>query len=73
METKDNEQYSAPQNKPKPGKSGPQMPGDEREESIRSGANQEDQLAKLQPDTEDDKAPNNLGNPPDSQVDNGDR
>ena len=71
METKDNEQYSAPQNKPKPQSAEPQLPGDEREQAIRSGAEQEDQLEKLKPGDEDDKAPNELGSPPRTQVDKG--
>ena len=72
METKDNEQFSAPQDKPKPNSHKPQLPGDEREANIRKGAAEEDQLERLKPDDEDDKAPNKLGNPPSTTVNQGD-
>lgn len=72
MEIRDNEQHSAPQDKPKPSQGEPQLPGDERERNIRSGAEEEDQLEKLQPDGQEDKAPNKIGNPPTTHVNKGD-
>ena len=70
--TRDGDQYSTPQDKPKQHSGDPQLPGDERERNIRSGASEEDQLEKLQPDNEEDKAPNKLGNPPNTKVNDGD-
>jgi hypothetical protein len=71
METRDNEQYSAPQNKPKPTKPEPRQPDDEKEMNIRSGANEVDQLDKLQPKDDDEKALGDLGSPPNTKVNSG--
>lgn len=73
MKDRDNQQFSTPQDKPKPGNKGPQLPGDENEKNIRSGAEQEDQLEHLKPQVEDEKAANKLGTPPNTQVDKGER
>ncbi|HEY0054898.1 MAG TPA: hypothetical protein VGB63_06040 [Pedobacter sp.] len=71
METKDNEQYSTPQNTPKPTKPEPRLADDEKEKNIRSGASEVDQLEKLQPKEGDDKAPGELGSAPNSTVNSG--
>jgi hypothetical protein len=71
MENRDNEQYNNPKGEPNRNTPDPQKPGDEREKDIRGGAENEDQLEKLQPDSEEDKAKNEIGSPPNSQVDKG--
>lgn len=72
MEPKDNEQYSTPQDEPKHTQPEPQLPGDEEEKNIKSGAKNTDQLDKLQPE-ESEKAKNEIGAPPFTQADKGDK
>lgn len=63
MQKKDSNQYNVPDNRPKGKVSNPKMPG-EGDENIVKGANQQDQLDKLQPSKEEDKAANKIGSPP---------
>jgi hypothetical protein len=71
MNTEDNEQYSTPQDKPKPTKPEPKLPNEDKDRSIRSGAAEVDQLNKLQPKDDDEKAPGDLGSPPNTEVNSG--
>ncbi|WP_256009067.1 hypothetical protein [Desertivirga xinjiangensis] len=70
MIPQDADQYSNPDNTPKGNSSEPRLPGEENE-NINEGAKQEDQIDKLQPDDEADKAPNKLGSPPSQDIDYG--
>ena len=63
MQKKDSNQYNVPDNKPDDKMSKPKLPGEE-DENIIKGAHQQDQLDKLQPSKEEDKAANKIGSPP---------
>lgn len=70
MKTQDGNQWNAPENKPKGKGSEAKLPGEEKND-IRSGAQQQDQLDKLKPEKEEDRAPNEIGSPPAKHIDKG--
>ncbi|MFD2163627.1 hypothetical protein ACFSJU_14550 [Paradesertivirga mongoliensis] len=70
MKTTDNEQYSTPKNKSKR-KNAPRQPGSDREEEIRQGATEADQLIKQKPEKEDIKTPRQLGKAPKDKISKG--
>jgi hypothetical protein len=63
MQKRDSNQYNVPHNKPEGSVSNPKLPGEE-DENIIKGAHQQDQLDKLKPSEEEDKAANKIGSPP---------
>ena len=73
MQPNDSEQYSTPQDQPKGSDKAPRQPGDEREKDIRKGATNEDQRETLKPSEDADKAPNEIGAPPASNADGGNK
>jgi len=70
MKKQDGEQYNIP-GEPDAGKPHPHLPTEEENTQIRSGAKNEDQLEQLKPGSEDDKAPGEIGSPPNTQVNSG--
>jgi len=64
MGTQDSNQYSKPDNTPKRDRPEPKMPGKEEDKGIIRGANQQDQLDKLQPEKGEKKAPRDSGSEP---------
>ncbi|WP_207420471.1 hypothetical protein [Desertivirga brevis] len=72
MKKQDGEQYNIP-GQPDKGKPDPHLPTDDEKNAIRSGAKNEDQLEQLKPQGGDDKAAGEVGSPPVTRTDQGDK
>jgi hypothetical protein len=72
MKPQDLKKHREPANKPRGSSSTPKLPGEESEDIIK-GAKQEDQLEKLQPKRDEERASNAIGSPPVKQAGKNDK
>lgn len=71
METQDGNQWNKPETSPKGPHKAPHLPDGEEKDSVRKGAQESDQLDKLKPADEDEKAPGEIGSPPLKEINKG--